>query len=120
MHERPITVTLALHLILVAAAIWLVLGVLLALNAHPAFPDDPLVRGWMAALSFAAGCAVLLVLTFLARRRRPAYFAALGVLTAASLAIFLDDVGLVDLVVLAVFLTPLILLIKDRAWYLSA
>jgi hypothetical protein len=120
MHTRPPSVTLTLGLVLLGAIIWLVFGVLLALNAHPAFPDEPFVRGWMTALSLGAGCALLFLLILLAQRRRPAYYAALGALALASVAIFLDDVGLVDLVVLAVFLMPLILLVKDRAWYTGA
>jgi len=117
---RPPSVTVTLGLVFLGAIIWLALGVLLAFNAHPAFPDEPFVRGWMAVLSLIAAFALLLLRIFLAQRRRPAYYAALGALALASLAIFLDDVGLVDLVVLAVFLIPLILLVKDRAWYTGA
>ena len=117
MHGPPRTVKITLGLILLDAIIWLGLGVLLVLDAHPAFPDQPLVRGWMALLSIAAGCVVLVLLRFLAKPKGLAFFGMLGVLVAASLAVFLDDIGLVDLVVLLVFLIPLVLLIKDRAWY---
>jgi hypothetical protein len=107
-------------LILLGAIIWLVVGILLALNAHPAFPDDPLLRGVMAGLSIAAGSTIVVLLIFLARHRRTAYFRMLTALIAASLAIFFDDVGLIDALVLAIFMIPLVLLIRDRAWYLDA
>jgi hypothetical protein len=74
----------------------------------------------MAVLSIVAGCVILGVLLFLGKRRRLAFFAMLGILTVASLVIFLDDVGLVDLAFLALNLIPLALLIKDRAWYKPA
>jgi len=118
--RRPRSVTITLGMILLGAVIWLVFGILLALNAHPAFPDDVTARSGMAVLSVAAACAIL-VLLYLLRRRRPlAYFVMLGILAAASLAVFLDDVGLVDLVFLGITLIPLGLLLRDRAWYTSA
>ena len=118
MQQQPGSVTVTLGLVLLGGVTWLVFGILLALYAHPGFPDKPAIRGLMALLSVAAGCAVLVLLIFLKRRHRLAFFALLAVLAAASLAIFLDDVGIIDLVVLAVFIIPLALLIKDRAWYM--
>jgi len=120
MQRRPLSVTVTLVLILLSALIWIAFGVALAFDAHPAFPDEPLVRDLMAVLSVAAGCVVLVVLFFLGKRRPLAFLAMLGVLAVASLVIFLDDVGLVDLVFLAINLIPLGLLIKDKAWYKPA
>jgi hypothetical protein len=120
MHQRPVSITITLILILLGALVWLALGVALALNAHPGFPDELLARGLMAALSITAGCVVFVALFFLARRRRLAYIAMLGILAIASLVVFMDDVGLVDVMFLALNLIPLVLLIKDRAWYKPA
>lgn len=120
MQRRPLAITVTFALILLGAIIWLAFGVLLALNAHLAFPDDPLLRGAMAGLSIAAGCTLVALLIFLARHRRMAFFGMLTALIAASLAIFFDDVGLIDALVLAIFMLPVVLLIRYRAWYLHA
>jgi hypothetical protein len=37
-----------------------------------------------------------------------------------ALATIVDEVGMVDLAVLAVILLPLVLLIRDRRWYLAS
>ncbi|MFH1185981.1 MAG: hypothetical protein V1755_13225 [Chloroflexota bacterium] len=118
MKPRPLSVTITLALIFLGAISWLALGSMLALNAHPAFPDDPSIRGAMAVASTGAALILFVLALLLEKRRRFAYFGALAALAAASLAIFLDDVGAVDLAVLAISAVPLMLLIKDRAWYL--
>jgi len=120
MTSPPRSAVVSHVLILLGALIWVVLAVLLAVNAHPAFPDDPLARNVMAVLSLAAGLVLLVLLVLLRRRHRPAYFVMLAALAASALALFFDDVGLVDLVFLAVTVIPLVLLVRDRSWYLGA
>lgn len=117
-HPRSVAVTRVL--ILIGALIWILLAVLLTLNAHPAFPDDPLARNVMAILALGAGLVLLALLILLRRGLRLAYFGMLAALVASALALFFDDVGAVDLVFLAISLVPLGLLIKDRSWYLGA
>jgi hypothetical protein len=118
MQKPPPSVWIAHGLILLGALIWLLWAILLGLNAHAAFPDDPLIRGAMAVMSVVAGIVVLILLALLRQRRRFAYFGLLVALAAAALALFFDDVGLVDLLFLAITIIPIGLLIKDRAWYL--
>ena len=84
-HKPPRSVALAHALILLGAVIWLLLAVLLALNAHPAFPDDPLIRNVMAVLSLTAGLVVLALLALLRQRRRLAYLGMLAALAAAAI-----------------------------------
>jgi hypothetical protein len=118
MPNPPLSVAITRGLILAGALIWLLLAVLLALNAHPAFPDDPLIRNVMAVASLVAGCDLVL-LTLLRQRRRLAYFGMLAALALSAL-FFIDDVGLVDLLFLAITIIPSGLLIRDRRWYLRA
>jgi predicted membrane channel-forming protein YqfA (hemolysin III family) len=56
---------------------------------------------------------------FLRRRSRLAYYLALGLLAVISLLTITDEFGLSDLIVLIITVAPLMLLIKDRAWYLQ-
>lgn len=116
-HKPPPSVAITHGLILLGAVIWFLLAILLALNAYPAFPDDPLIRNVMAVLSLAAGLVVLVLLILLRQRRRLAYFGLLAALAAAALALIFDDVGPVDLLFLAITIIPIGLLIRDRAWY---
>jgi lysylphosphatidylglycerol synthetase-like protein (DUF2156 family) len=103
---------------LLNALIWLGLGLIIALRAHPALPKDPLIQGGMAFLSFCAAAILLGLFIFLRKRCRPAWFAALGFLVLTSILTIFDDFGWTDLLVLVINLVPLILLIKDRVWYL--
>jgi lysylphosphatidylglycerol synthetase-like protein (DUF2156 family) len=119
-RKRPISVTVTSFLILVNVLIWLILGILIITDTHIAIPDQPLIKGTMAVLSLIAA-GVLLALFFLIRHgNRTAYFLTLAVFIITALLVFFDDVGVSDLVVLSLNLTPIVLLIKDRAWYRKA
>ncbi len=117
--KRPLSVSTNLIFILLNALVWLALGMIIALHAHPALPDDPIIQGAMALLSFCAAGILLGLFISLRRRIRIAWFASLGFLAVTSILTIFDDFGWSDLVVLAVNLVPIILLIKDRAWYLQ-
>ncbi|MFZ2096958.1 MAG: hypothetical protein WAV05_09990 [Anaerolineales bacterium] len=119
-RKRPISVTVTFLLILVNALIWLVLGILIVTNAHPAIPDQPLVKGIMAVLSLMAAGILLALLLSIRHRNRIAYFLTLAAFIITALLVFFDDVGVSDLIVLLLNLIPVVLLIKDRAWYLQS
>jgi lysylphosphatidylglycerol synthetase-like protein (DUF2156 family) len=120
MTKPPLSVRVNLFFILLNALVWLVLGLVIALHAHPALPQDPLIQGGMAVLSFCAVGILLGLFFFLRNRYPPAWFVALGFLALTSILTIFDDFGWTDLLVLVINLVPLILLIKDRAWYLRA
>jgi hypothetical protein len=119
MDTRPRSVTVTYGFIILNISIWFALGIIIALNLHPAMPDQPLVKGIMAILSFAAAGTLLGIFIFLRKHNRPSYYLALAFFCVSSLLTIFDDVGLVDLVALAFSIIPLILLIKDRGWYLQ-
>ena len=120
MTHQPRSVSIAFVFMLLDALIWLTFGLVVALGAHPALPDVPLVRWSMAVLSLAVVGALLGLSTSLRRRNRVTYVLAVSLLAVLSLVTLFDDFGLVDLAVLAVTVFPLALLLKDRAWYLRA
>ena len=119
MSKRPPTVTACLILMLLSALIWLALGVIIAAGVHPALPEAPAVKAGMASGSIAAAGTLVGLVILLARRFGHAYYLSLAALSISSLAILFDDVGWIDLLALIINLVPLILLIKDRAWYLQ-
>ena len=119
MLARPRTVTIAYVFILANALVWLALGGIVTANIHPALPDATLLKGIMAVMSF-IGAGILLVAFFLLlKRRRSGFYLAIGFLIVTTLLTFFDQVGWSDLVVLVINLVPIILLVKDRNWYLS-
>ena len=118
-HRRPLTFTISLVFILLNALVWLGLGVIILLNAHPAIPDLPYLKPFMLIVSFGIALVLLALFFFLSRRTHWAFIPALTVLGATVLLNIFDQLGWSDLVVIALNLIPFILLIKDRAWYLS-
>jgi hypothetical protein len=66
----------------------------------------------------AAGFLALLVV-LLRRRNRIAYWVAVISLAGISVAGTLDEIGLADLAFVIVTILPLVLLLKDRKWYLK-
>lgn len=119
MTERPLSVTATMAFILVNALVWLVFGVIMAANAHPALQVSPLIKEIMAIISFATAGLLIGSFIFVSRHNRMAYYIVLALLAATFLANFFDNIGLVDLVVIIINIIPIILLIKDRAWYLQ-
>jgi lysylphosphatidylglycerol synthetase-like protein (DUF2156 family) len=116
--SRPLSVSVNLIFILLNALIWLALGAIIALHAHPSIPDNPTIQAVMALPSFGAACILLVLFFFLGKRVRLAWFGALGFLALTSILAIFDDFGWTDLLVLVINLVPIILLIKDRTWYL--
>jgi hypothetical protein len=119
MPARPRTVTIAYVFILTNALVWFALGVIVAANVHPALPDATLLKGIMAVMSFLSTGILLVAYFLLLKGRRSGFFIALGFLFVTALLTFFDQVGWSDLVVLVINLLPIILLVKDRTWYLS-
>lgn len=117
MKETTLTVRLTLGLILLNAAVWLVFAVLVLDWAVPGLPDLPALRGLMAGLALV--CSLALTAFFLRRRARLALVAAMLLLTTIAVLSITDQVGWLDLLSLLISLVPLVLLGKDRHWYLD-
>jgi hypothetical protein len=118
MARRPLSVTVTSIFILLNMLIWLALGVIIAAQLHPALSVPPAARGIMTFLSIALAAILLGLFIFLFRGNRAAYFLTLAFFAFTAILTIFDDVGPSDLVVLAINIIPLLLLIKDRAFYL--
>jgi hypothetical protein len=119
MPKKPITVNLAFVFIILNALVWFTFSALIALNLHWALPDSPAARWIMGILSFGCACTLIATAVLLGRRIRGVYLPTLGLLALLAVLTITDEVGLADLVYLILVTTPLILLIKDRSWYLK-
>jgi hypothetical protein len=104
-------------LVYLNAAIWLGLGLLVALDLHPAVPEEPIIRWGMAILSLLTG-GLMIALYLVSHRWRPAYFLLLGMFVVISFLAFADDFGVVDLAALIINLLAVALLIANRDDYL--
>lgn len=120
MDNRPLSVSITLGFVVLNGLIWMALGLIIAFDLHPALPNIPLLKAFMAVLSLAAAGVLLGLFFFLSKRSRIAYLLALGCFAGNILVTLFDDIGLVDLAFLAVNIIPIILLIRDRRWYLGA
>ena len=75
MKNRPISVTITPIFIFLNALIWLALGIIIAVNAHPALPVPPELKAIMAFLSIVmAGILVGLFVLSYDRGNRMAYY----------------------------------------------
>jgi hypothetical protein len=117
--NRPITVTINLVVILLNELIWLILAITLTANTLPGLANLPTVRWIFALLSIAIAILLLVLTLFLFIHSRNAYFLSLAFFVITSILVIFDDIGLADIIVLIISLIPVVLLIKDRAWYLK-
>jgi hypothetical protein len=114
----PISATVALVFLILNALVWLGFGLLIALDLHPALPDQPFIQTIMAILALGIAGIMVGLFVFLRKGNQIAYFLTVGLLAGIALLTVFDEFGAADLVVLIVDLVPLILLIKDRSWFL--
>ena len=117
MKKTPATVSTALVFLLLNALIWLAFSIIVATGVHPSMPEDDQLRWIMVILAFLTGGVLIILWVFLRRHSKVSYYLALALLSMLSLLTVGDDFGLSDLIYLIIALVPLVLLIKDRAWY---
>jgi hypothetical protein len=120
MAGEPLSLRAARWLIFINALVWFLFGLIVILGLHPAMPQTPLVRWAVGGLGLACAASLLALGMMLRRPYWWAFWTAIGVLGLLAVATLLDQVGLADLAVLVIIVSPMILLIKDRAWYLHS
>ncbi len=119
MIKRPVTISITEGFVLLQIFISLGFGVIVLEDLHPAMPDLPVYRAVMGTLGL-LGAVVLAALFLLLRNRMKwGYVLALSIFAGLAVLTFLDDVGWADAAFLVIVVIPLVLLIKDRRWYLS-
>ena len=108
----------SLILILLIAFFWLIFSVIVAFGLHPALPDSKVYLWVLALLSFLTGSFLLFLYFLLRSRNKTAYYLTISFLFFITILTIMDELGVIDFVVLMITLIPIILLIKDRKWYL--
>lgn len=119
MKNIPKTVKVTLVFVLINALVWLIFGLIILLGMHPALPEDVLYKWGMGAVSLVAA-GVLLGLFFLLKNRVGwGWYAAVAALAISLVLSIFDDVGWIDVAMMGIILIPLVLIIRDRKWYLK-
>lgn len=118
MKQFPTSVRVALAFLILDAFLWFTFGAATAGGAIASIAQPPLLRWGMAGLAWLSAASLAGIALLLSRRSRPAFFAAVILLFVIAVLSIADQVGIVDLAALAVSAAPLVLLLKDRAWYL--
>lgn len=119
MAKQPTTVRVNLFFILINAILWLMFGVIIIANLHPALPDQPYIKQAMAFMSFIFAALLFVSVIFLRRQNRIAYYLLLMFFAFVTVLTVFDNLGYSDLLVLVINIIPIVLLIKDRNWYLQ-
>jgi hypothetical protein len=118
MKRYPPSVRAVLLLLALDALLWFAFGVVAACGGIASLAHPAIVRWVMACLAWASAAALAGLTLLLTRRSRLAFFLLVILLAIIVVLSLTDQVGLVDLGALAVSVIPLVLLLKDRAWYL--
>lgn len=118
MRRFPATVRAALLLLGLDSLLWFAFGIVAAAGGIASIANPPALRWVMAGLACASAAALAGLTVLLSRRYRLAFSLAVILLLLIAVLSLTDQVGFLDLASLAVSVIPLVLLLKDRAWYL--
>lgn len=105
--------------IMLDAFIWLAFGGIVGLGFHPALPEDLQIRWVIAGITLLVSVMLFTGYRMLQKKRAVAFYPLLGLLVLISLLTFMDQFGYSDLFILFMHLIPILLLIKDRSFYLG-
>ncbi|MBN2676936.1 MAG: hypothetical protein JXR32_02605 [Anaerolineaceae bacterium] len=119
MGKRPLAFTIALGFILLNAVIWLAFAVVWLFGGYPYISVSPEIMRMMGVLAAITGVMLIILVTLLRKRNKLAYYLSLAALAIVFLLTIFDEVGFADLVYLAIALTPFVLLLISRKWYLT-
>lgn len=114
----PFSVSITLSLMLLLALAWLTFSFYVVFGAHPSYSHMGIFKWVMAGLTFLSAAALLGLWFFLRMHFKPAWYLSVALLAAMTLAGIFDDVGWIDILVMLLSAVPLVLLVKDRRWYL--
>lgn len=118
-QDQPSTFTFTLFFVLINAAVWLVMGVLLLLGVNPALKAIGSLRWIFGALAIAAAGMMVMLYRQLKLRSRSAYRVTLSLFAAIAIVTLLDQGGWADALLLAITLVPLTFLFISRHWYFA-
>ncbi len=119
MKHIPKTVVAALVLISLNAIFWLGFAVIAALGGIPGYDGSGIEKWLLVGLALGTALCLALLAFFLGRRNRFAYISGVVLLGGILVLSLTDQLGIWDILAMASILAALVLLLKDRKWYLG-
>ena len=119
MKHIPKTVLAAVLLLSLNAIFWLGFAVIAALGGIPGYDGSGIEKWLLVGLALGTALCLALLAFFLWRRNRFAYISGVVLLGGILVLSLTDQLGVWDILAMASVLTALILMIRDRNWYLS-
>ena len=117
--KPPLSARVGILLTLANAILWLVFAMIVIAGGHPSYPPGSSLNTLMASLAFLGAVAMGVLVFGLSKRNKWGYVLTLVALTALILLTIADEVGLLDLAALVLELLPLVLLFRNRRWFLG-
>ena len=119
MKNFPKSVFITHIFIILNAIFWLTYTIIVFFLPNSSTIMSNAVRWLFIILALGSSLILIGIAIFLKRRNRPAFY--LGLLTLVAIAVLsvTDEFGFLDLFSLLISLTPLVLMLKDRDWYLK-
>ena len=118
MNRSPKSVRLALIFILLDAGLWLFYAFLMAFGGIRPFAAPTTIRWVLAALALGCSAALAGTAILLRKHNRFAYFGGLVLLEVVAILSITDEIGLADFSLALISFIPIVLMLKDRGWYL--
>jgi lysylphosphatidylglycerol synthetase-like protein (DUF2156 family) len=119
MKNTPWSVTVTHALIIITASFWLIFALVSGLGILPGVLSAGPIKWFISALSLGTSAALILLLRYLVRRTKWAYYATLVLIGVIGVLSITDEVGAFDLFTLIISLAAFLLLILNRNWYLG-
>jgi hypothetical protein len=119
MNRPAKSVSITLVFIILNAIFWFVYAFIMALGGIPSTAISSTVKWVMAILALDSSAALVGTAIFLWRHNRFAFYFGLVILATIAILSITDEFGLLDIFSLLISLIPLVLMLRDRAWYLQ-
>ena len=119
MKDLPKSVSTTTIFIILNAVFWLAYTVITAFGKTYLTTVPIMVKSIIIILAFGSSAILVCIAIFIKRRNRFAFYFGLLMLTIIAVLSITDEFGWLDFFSLLISLIPLVLLLKDRNWYLK-
>ncbi|MEJ2748962.1 MAG: hypothetical protein P8183_13810 [Anaerolineae bacterium] len=119
MKDSPKSVSATTAFIILNAVFWLAYTVITAFGNTYLTTVPIMVKSIIVILAFGSSVILIGIAIFIKRRNRFAFYFGLLMLAIIAVLSITDEFGLLDFFSLLISLIPLVLLLKDRNWYLK-
>lgn len=117
--KAPRSAVAAQVLILINALFWFLFSIVAALGNLPSGLATGPIRWTFAFLALGTSIALGGIAYFLVRQKKAAFYLALAVLALLGVLSITDEVGFLDIFTLTISVAAIILIVKNRDWYLK-